>query len=277
MARPLFDRVAIVGVGLIGGSVGMALKRRRLAAFVTGVVRRKSTIAEAFAKGALDAATLDLKKGVKDADLVVLCAPVFDIERHIRAIAPHVKKGALVIDVGSTKASILAAAKKSLKRARFVGCHPMAGSEKCGIDHAEAGLFDGAVCFLTSRDARAEKLWRALGARPVTVGAAAHDAWVARMSHLPHVFSFALFQGVRRLPGGRFPLNPSAAQLARLARSSPRLWSEILVSNRAPMRRAIAEFSKVLRAFDRALAKRDTAALRRLVDAANRAASQFPE
>lgn len=272
--KPLYERVAIVGVGLIGGSIGMAVKRKGLARWVVGVARHRRTVAEAFGKRAADVVTLDVAEGVAEADLVILCAPVFTILTNFRQIAPHLKRGAVVIDVGSTKVPILAAAKKYLKRNAFVGCHPMAGSEKCGIENADARLFENAVCFTTSRHAGVDRFWRAIGARPVFVDARTHDAWVARMSHLPHVLSFALFHRVPRMPG-RFSLNPSAAMLARLARSNPALWAEILTSNRAEVRPALRELYRALAAFAGALGK--PASLRRLIKKANRTAASFLE
>jgi len=274
LKKPLFNKVCIVGVGLIGGSIGMAMKKRRLARWAVGVVRRDKTAKQAVAWKAVDVATKDLKTGVRDADLVVLAAPVFQIEKDLARIAPYLKKGTVVVDVGSTKAPILAAARRCLKRNVFVGCHPMAGSEKCGIENADARLFENAVCFLTSRHTAVERFWRALGARPARVDARAHDAWVASMSHLPHLLSFALFHHAPRMPG-RFALNPSAASFARLARSNPALWSDILASNRRELTAALRGVSRTLRAFDASLAR--PAALRRLIRAANRTASSFPE
>jgi prephenate dehydrogenase len=190
MTKRLFDRVAIVGVGLIGGSIGLAVKKQKLARFVVGVVRRKSSAQEALAFRCVDMATLDLAEGIADADLVILCSPVSVIADQLKRIAPYLKRGAVVIDVGSSKKMIDDAARGILKKAAFVGCHPMAGSEKTGAAYADAGLFDGAACFMTAAHPAVESFWKALGAKPVFIKTADHDRWVAAASHLPHALSF---------------------------------------------------------------------------------------
>ncbi|HXV18733.1 MAG TPA: prephenate dehydrogenase/arogenate dehydrogenase family protein, partial [Candidatus Omnitrophota bacterium] len=130
MKKPLFNKVCIVGVGLIGGSLGMAIKKRKLAKWVTGVVRQDDTAKKAVAFKAVDMATKSLKEGVKDADLIILASRVDIIVQQLKALRGLLKPKAVVIDVGSTKQEIVSAAKKSRKKNDFVGCHPMAGSEK---------------------------------------------------------------------------------------------------------------------------------------------------
>jgi prephenate dehydrogenase len=272
--KPLFERVAIVGVGLIGGSVGMAVKRRGLARWVTGVARRKETVARIFAHRAADLVTLDLAEGVKGADLVILCAPVFTIVKNLRDIAPHLKRGAVVIDVGSSKTPIVAEAGKRLKKNVFVGCHPMAGSEKCGIENASADLFEKSVCFMTSRHAGVARFWSALGAKPVVVNAAEHDGWVAKASHLPHVSAFAHLSALERLPASITEnlsgyLNPSIRPTTRLAKSNPEMWSQILLSNRGPVLAALDDYAAGLSKIRKALAKSDAPALKRVIAHAN--------
>lgn len=272
--KPLFERVAIVGVGLIGGSVGMAVKRRGLARWVTGVVRRKETVPKVFSRHAADLVTLDLAEGVKGADLVVLCAPVFTILENLAAVAPHLKRGAVVIDVGSSKTPIVAEAGKRLRKNVFVGCHPMAGSEKCGIEHARADLFEKSVCFMTSRHAGVSRFWAALGSKPVVVNAADHDGWVARASHLPHVSAFAHLASLERLPASIVEnlsgyLNPSIRPTTRLAKSNPGLWAQILLSNGAPVLSALDEYAAGLAKIRKAIARSDAAALKKVIVRAN--------
>ncbi len=273
-AKPLFNRVCIVGVGLIGGSIGAAIKKRCLAKLVVGVVRRKSTIEEAFRKDALDVATENLKEGVKGADLVVLCAPVLRIVEQLKTIAPLLDSKTIVIDVGSSKTLIDRTAKKHLKKNVFVGCHPMAGSEKCGIGHADASLFQGAICFMTSKHPKVCDLWEALGAEPVAVTAHEHDEWVAKASHFSHVAAFAQFMMLEnvssrvlsRVAGSP---NPSLRPAGRLAKSSPDLWAEILLSNGPQVVRSIEEAIGNLSAFKSAISRGDAAALRKFVRLAN--------
>src|SRR3989338_7727230 len=214
--KPLFNKVVIVGAGLIGGSIGLAVKKRKLAKFVAGVVRRRETAIRVIEKKAVDMATLDLAEGVQGADLVILCAPVSTIIRQIPLIKPYLKKNAIVIDVGSSKGQIESAAKKYLKWNMFVGCHPMAGSACLGVEHASAELFDGAQCFIARPHDRVSSLWKAMGAHPIVLNAKSHDAWVARASYLPHLLAFSLFQKntLGRFKGGWLKAsNPSVREL----------------------------------------------------------------
>lgn len=268
--RPLFQRVCIVGVGLIGGSIGLALRARKAAGTVAGVVRRHETARRAVAIGALDRATFDLADGLRDADLVVLCAPVSTILRQLGSIGRHLKPGAVVIDVGSTKSRIVDEAERRLRgAASFVGCHPMAGSEKQGIEHADGGLFEGEICFVTGPDPRIARFWRRLGSRVVVCTPERHDRWAALASHLPHLAAFSLFANpsFRTLFPGR--LNPSARDLARIARGAVPVWADIFLTNRKPIRAALADFRASLDRWDRALRAGDGAALRRLIGSAN--------
>jgi len=242
--RPVFNKICIVGVGLIGGSIGLAVKKRKVAKFVMGVVRRRQTVAEAFRRGALHGATMDLCEGVRDADVVLLCSPVSTIVKQIKILRPFLKPDALVMDVASSKTMVDDAARKYLRGVRFVGCHPMAGSAKTGVIHADADLFCDAMCFLTNADREAESFWKALGSKIFYLTPKQHDEWVARTSHMPHILSFALFQsgGFRKLD--RFGLtasNPSLQDLARLAKSDPKLWADIFLSNRMEILKSLAE------------------------------------
>lgn len=255
-------------MGLIGGSLGMAIKTKKMAKWVVGVARKKSTIEKAFKLKALDVATLDLKEGVKGADLVILCAPAREIIRHLQIIAPWVGKNTIVMDVGSSKEEILRAAKKYLK-SPFVGCHPMAGSEKCGIDHAAAGLFSGSVCFMTSKNPKVEALWKALGSTPVHLNAKRHDDWVAQVSHLPHVLSFALLQTLNQPIDQKFDLNPSFKDLTRLAKSHPNVWTDILLTNHSAVLSALRHYKKNLDLFDRAIRSSRPTDLSHLISKAN--------
>lgn len=275
MKKPLFNRVTIVGVGLIGGSLGLAIKKRRLAKLVVGVVHHKKTVTEAFQRGALDIAALDLKKGVKGADLVILCGPVSVILDQLKILSRFLDKKTIVVDVGSSKETINRAAKKHLTRNVFVGCHPMAGSEKCGIRHASADLFKSAVCFLTSRHNKVGQFWRALGATPVFLEERRHDRWVAGVSHLPHILAFALFQKLNWPDGKKFDLNPSFKDIARLAKSHPKVWTDILSTNRTAALNALHDFEKNLHVLKRFLRSGERAALNRLIANANKNADKI--
>ena len=259
MSKLLFNKICVVGVGLIGGSVALAVKKRMLARVVVGVARRKKKIEEALEKKAINIGTLDLKRGVEGADLVILAGPVSTIVGQIKTLSRSLDKKTVVIDVGSSKEKIEQAEKKYLKKNIFVGCHPMAGLEKKGVLFAEPDLFEGAVCFMTGRHARVEAFWRALGCVPTRIGAHEHDAWVAQFSHLPHVLAFTLFQKSPHRPGSLKASNPSLRDLARISKSDPRLWSDIFFSNRSELLSAIAHFQKDLRGLENALRSRQLA------------------
>lgn len=266
MKKPLFNRITIVGVGLIGGSIGMAVKKRRLAKLVVGVVRKPSTAKRALSKRAVDVAVLDIEEGVRGADLVILCGPVSVILKQLKTLSKFIDKNTLVIDVGSSKEEIGRAAARFLKRGKFVGCHPMAGSEKTGVQNGSADLFEGATCFVTSRVALVNRFWKSIGAAPVAIDAPAHDAWVARSSHLPHILSFCLFQD---FPGGRTFSNPSIRDFARLSRSDAQMWADIVLSNKKKLIPALVSFQKSLADWIRAASRNDKSALFQFIRRAN--------
>ncbi len=238
-----------------------------MAKWVIGVVRRDETAKAALGLKALDVATKNLKEGVSDADLVILCGPISAIVSQLKVLPKYLKKHAIVIDVGSSKKLIERTAKKFMKKNDFIGCHPMAGSEKTGVENSCPYLFEKSVCFITQAHPRVKKLWRLIGATPVLISATRHDDWAAHTSHLPHVLAFSIFQDLKSPV--KIPLNPSLRSLGRLAKSDPALWADILLSNRSPMLKAIAKFEGNLVSFRRALAQNSTAALRRLIQKSN--------
>ena len=266
MRKPLFNKVCIIGVGLIGGSLGLAIKKRRLAKFVVGVARRKQSAIQAVSRKALDMATLDLKEGVRGADLIILAGPIPTIISQIKLLSKCVSPNSVIMDVGSSKAQIGLAAKQFLKKNIFIGCHPMAGSEKCGIEFASENIFQDAICFVICRNEKVEKFWRVLGSKVICVHEKVHDAWVAKSSHLPHALSFSLFQMI----DPKFPQNPSLRDMARLAKSNPELWADIFLSNREEVLKASSEFKKNFFKFQKALQTKDRKTLIAFIKKANR-------
>lgn len=254
----LCQKLALIGVGLLGGSLGLAVKQRRLAATVVGHVRREAGVAECLAAGAVDHATTDLAAAAADADLVVLCTPIGQMRTLIDALRPLLKPGAIVTDVGSVKASVVGELEPLLSPpgAVFVGSHPMAGAEKMGVRHARADLFNGAVCVVTptaqtptaALDA-IEAFWRGVGGRVLRLAPSLHDDLVARSSHLPQALAATLASYV--LDAER---DPALAQLCaggfrdgtRIASGSPEMWRDIFLANREPVAQALGEFSSRL-------------------------------
>ncbi|MFV2066537.1 MAG: prephenate dehydrogenase [Pirellulales bacterium] len=260
-----FDTVTIVGVGLIGASIGLALRERKLARQVVGVGRRMVSLRAARARGAVDRTTTDLKRGVGNADLVVVCTPVGSIVRLAKEVAA-VSPDALITDAGSTKAEIVA--ELDVVRVpgregvdvpiRFVGSHPLAGDHRAGPRYARADLLEGRTVVVTpSHRSRSEdtttlqRFWEGLGARVVTLGAKRHDRLLASSSHLPHLVASALAAST---PDACLPLAASGwLDTTRIAAGDPQLWSDILLSNREAVIQSLDRLQRRLTAFRRGI------------------------
>lgn len=267
MAR--FGRVVIVGLGLIGGSLGMALRRKRLAREVVGVSRHAATSRRAKQRGAIDLGMSDARRAVRDAELVVLATPVDDIVPTALRLAKAMRPGSVLTDVGSSKGAIVRALEHRLPRhVSFVGAHPLAGSERQGIDAAQASLFEGSICILTKTArtnpralARVRRLWAPLVERVVVLSPSRHDRRLAQMSHLPHALAFCLASAVER--EGRALAPRSFLDMTRIAKSSPELWDDIFLSNRAEVLQAMARFERRWRALRALIARGQRTRLRR--------------
>jgi len=266
-----WNQVTIIGTGLIGGSLGLALKRAGLARQVIGVGHRQSTLDRAVACGAADQATLDPADGVGGSELVVLATAVGLFESLLRRTADHLANGAVVIDVGSTKAEVVRTGEALVPPGRaFVGCHPIAGSEKRGIDHADADLFGGATCVVTPTDrtpggalGRVIETWEALGMRVVRLAPVAHDRLLAEVSHLPHLAAAALVHAVG--PEAEPLVGTGWMDTTRIAGSDPALWRDILLTNSGDLGRALERFRETLAALEEALGDRDAERIERLL------------
>lgn len=254
-----FEKVAILGGGLLGGSLALALRRDFPAARVSLWARRSDTVAGARARG-IEGATSDLSEAVKDAELVVLSTPVGAMATVLLAAqGAGLSPGALVTDVGSVKAAPHRTLRPLLARTggSFIGSHPMAGSEENGIAAASAGLFEGAACLMTDDEAvgepltgRLERFWQAVGCRVTWMGAAAHDALVARISHFPHMMAAAAAKVALEDPADAWFGGGGLRDTTRVAGGNPVMWAEIAAENRdalsAVVRRGIAEMSEML-------------------------------
>ena len=230
--------VTIIGVGLLGGSAGLAIKARYKGVHVAGVGRRQASLNEALKVGAIDSGCLNAADAAGQSDLIILATPVCSFATHLQAIAPVLKPGAAVTDVGSTKAVVVRIAEEILGRGGpFVGSHPMAGSERKGPAFARADLFEGATCVLTPTAStpakvadRVEQLWLGLGMRTVRMAPETHDRAVARVSHLPHTLA-----GLLMLLPRKEDLALAATgfrDMTRLAGGDVEMWRDILMTNR---------------------------------------------
>jgi len=271
-----WDCVAIVGVGLIGGSIGLALRNRGLAKQVIGIGRDTATLQQAMQSGAVTRTTTDLNEGVAAADLVIVCTPVESIVRYVRQAAAACPAGALLTDAGSTKAEIVNALASGLPvGVSYIGSHPIAGSEKTGAAHATADLFEGRTVVLTpTEQSPADKVdqlrnfWSSLGATVHVMTPEAHDAALAASSHLPHLVAASL-AGATELDV--LPLTAGGwRDTTRVAAGSPELWTQIIGQNRTNILASLARFEESLSALRSALETKDDRRLTELLTEAKR-------
>ena len=252
----MIRQLAIVGVGLLGGSVAKAARSGGLARRIVGVGRDPERLRPAVEDGTLDAAVTELDAGVREADVVLLAAPVLAIEGLLERVWRAAPDGALVTDVGSTKRNIVRAAERlaATRSLAFVGSHPLAGSEQAGYRVARADLFRGATVVVTPTEKtelaalkKITELWEALGARVTALDPETHDRTVAAISHLPHLIACALVDGAGRV-------EPAALELAargfrdttRIAAGDPDMWTEIFLANRDALTAGIEAFREAL-------------------------------
>lgn len=268
-----WQKVTIVGVGLLGGSLGLAIKRARLAARVEGYVRRPASVEETERLGAVDRATMDLASAVADADLVVLCTPLGQMRDLTQRMLPALKRAVVVTDVGSVKGPVVRELAPLVAGAggHFVGSHPMAGGEKMGVSHAHPDLFENAICVLTPTEESSpaalralEALWRGVGAAILRLAPDAHDQLVSRASHLPQILAAGL---------ANYVLDPAHPKIqarlcahgfrdtTRIASGSPEMWRDIALANREHLAPALGELVGHLQKFRHALENADAAAI----------------
>ncbi|MFH1867349.1 MAG: prephenate dehydrogenase [Candidatus Omnitrophota bacterium] len=248
----MFKKIAIVGVGLIGGSIGLAVRKNRLAKEVVGIGRRKSSIEKAIQAKAINKGTLDFRKGVSDADLVIIAAPVDKVMLKIKEAAVYGKKGVVVIDVNSAKESVVDYADSIMPKDKyFVGTHPLAGLEESGISFAVEGLFNDTVSVITPTKhtnkkaaARVKSFWKSLGAEIKVFSPKEHDKVVANISHLPHILAYSLCNAVSssdlRIAGSGFK------DMTRIAKSDPYMWLNIFLQNSENVLNSIRVFESNL-------------------------------
>ncbi len=271
---PLYERPVIIGCGLLGASLGLALKARGLAGSITGVGRNQCTLDRAQAVGAIDHASLQLEQAIPGADLIVIATPVAQSIDILVQAAALASPGAVLTDVGSTKAAICARADSLWPEARpFVGSHPMAGSEKFGPDHATATLFDGAVCLVEEAESLSETarehvvaLWQGVGARVVPVDARRHDTVLAYTSHLPHVVASCVAATAAEHGDVRAMVGNGFRDTTRIAASRPEVWTEICLTNRDAVIAGLRAYEHRLADFRHALEDEDASAVERFFE-----------
>ena len=263
--------LTIVGVGLIGGSIGLAAKKRGLAERVLGVGRRQASLQEALARGAIDEAFVDLSEAANRADVAIFCTPVDMIAEQILTAALRCKAGALLTDAGSTKAALVRSLAGRLPSdVSYVGSHPLAGSEKRGPEYADANLFDGKVTVITpTADTngavldRLSAFWKALGSDVRIMDPEEHDRGLALTSHVPHLVAAAL---VSLLRPELLPLTATGFRdTTRVAAGDPALWTGIFLQNRDAVLAGLELVQGNLERFRQALTRSDRVTLDRLL------------
>jgi prephenate dehydrogenase len=276
-------RIAIVGVGLMGGSIGLALRKHGFAGRIAGYARRAEVRALALSRGMVDEATDSAAEAVRGADLVILCLPILANAEILATCTSALAPGCIVTDVGSTKFDMEQATAPLLAEtgATFVGSHPIAGSEQQGAESARDDLYDGALVVVT-QSAEDEKeaaravsaFWRSLGARVESMSAATHDAVLSRTSHLPHLAASAVALAVGRERNaatlGAF-CGPGFVDTTRVAEGSPAVWLDILRTNRQNVMADLDALADSLLAFRQALAAADDARVYDLLEQAQEA------
>lgn len=278
-----FRQVGIIGVGLIGGSLGMILRRKGLADHVVGVGRRVENLKTAVALGAIDRYVADPQEGVRGADLVILATPVDTYERHLHDWSHCLTPGAIVSDVGSVKGTLVERSESAMPTGvHFVGAHPIAGKEKTGVAAGSDQLFKGARCILTptNRTAqtaleRVKQLWEEAGSIVLTMDPHLHDQILGAVSHLPHVVAFALMNALADLRDQQVPSLDLAGHsggglrdTTRIAASSPEMWRDIFLWNRDNVVSCIERYVRTLEELKQLIKAGDTAGIEKLLERA---------
>lgn len=276
-----FSKVAILGPGLLGGSIALALRERQLAAEISLYGRSDKSLEGARQAGVTSAMFTDPCRAVEDAEVVIFCTPIGVMPELAEKILPALDPFAVVTDVGSVKGGVVASLEALFEgKARWVGSHPMAGSEQAGFAAARADLFERSVCIVTPTDATdpqatetARGLWTALGCRVLQLDPLKHDELVAQISHLPHLVAAALVQAASEeslaLIGNGF------RDTTRVAAGPPPMWTDILLSNRAALETALSRLISTLEQARTQLRSGDEKGLHELLSQANHVRCQL--
>ena len=275
--QPLFNRVAFIGIGLIGSSMARVMRRDKLAGSIVACARRQETLDACLKLGIADEVTSDYALAVKNADLVVIASPISTNKAIAKAIAPHLKAGAIITDVGSVKQAVIAAIAPHLPaNVHFVPAHPLAGTEYSGPEAGFAELFEGRWCILTpvpggdaAAVAKVTEFWRKAGSKIETMQADHHDKVLAITSHLPHLIAFTIVGTADDLAEDlkQEVIQYSATgfrDFTRIAASDPGMWRDIFMNNRDATLEVLQRFTEDLTALQRAIRRGDGESLEKL-------------
>ena len=274
-------KLVILGVGLIGGSVALALKKAGFATHIVGVGRTEKSLKEALDLGVIDSAETNIEAAIQDADLILIAAPVAQTTAILQSIKPHLNKQTVITDAGSTKADVMACASAVLGEQfnQFVGGHPIAGAEKSGVSAAMSDLYVGKNVVLTPTSetnldavASVTKLWQACGANISEMTAETHDGIFAAVSHLPHLLAFALVDDIASRPNAAQLFSFAASgfrDFTRIAGSHPEMWRDISLANKAALLSELTAYQLELSQLKQLLEHEDGAGLQVLFERAS--------
>ncbi|OGB30114.1 MAG: prephenate dehydrogenase [Burkholderiales bacterium RIFCSPLOWO2_12_FULL_61_40] len=277
----MFEQLGLIGCGLMGGSFALALKRAGLVKRVVGYSKSPSTTERARAMGVIDVEAPSALLAVSGADIVVVAVPVAATEATFKAIKHLVTPNMLIMDVGSTKRDVIDAGRRALREhiGCFVPAHPIAGKEVSGVEHADADLYTGRQVILTPIERtmtvqlqKAVDVWSALGCRVLQMSPEQHDAAFAAVSHLPHLIAFALMNSISGQPQGKDYLSlagPGFRDFTRIAASDPKVWRDIMVSNREELLAQSKIFQRNLQALELMISSGNAEALEGLLEQAS--------
>jgi prephenate dehydrogenase len=281
----VLKKLVIFGVGLIGGSVALALKKASLSTHIVGVGRTEKSLQNALDLGVIDSAETNISEACSDADLILIAAPVAQTASILQSIKPHLNKQTVITDAGSTKGDVLACSKEILgaQFSQFVGGHPIAGAEKSGVSAAKSDLFLGKNVVLTPvflptpetnihAVRRASELWQACGANVSEMPAEVHDSIFAAVSHLPHLLAFALVDDIASRPNAEQLFNFAASgfrDFTRIAGSHPEMWRDISLANKTALLSEINAFENELSQLKQLLKNDDANGLQALFERAS--------
>jgi len=266
---PLFEKMAVVGVGLIGGSLARAVRDKGLVSTIIGVGRGEENLVRAVELGVIDTKTRDMVQGIQDADLIVLATPVVGVTSLLGTIASNVKKDVIVTDVGSVKGPIVREAETCFHEPnRFVGGHPIAGTEHSGVEASFSSLFENRICILTPTERtdpsaveKVKRLWEAVGSKVVTMDLVQHDRVMGFVSHLPHMIAYSMvntIEGAEKTEGNLLEFSAGGFRdFSRIASSHPEMWRDICLMNRDVLLEAMEAFCETWKELKERIASRD--------------------
>lgn len=283
----MFEQLAIIGCGLMGGSFALAMRRAGLVKRVVGYSKSPSTTERARQLGVIDVEAPSALLAVSGADIVLIAVPVAATEATFKAIKHLVTPQTLIMDVGSTKRDVIEAARRALREqiGSFIPTHPIAGREVSGIEHADADLYSGQQVILTPIERtltvqlqKAVDVWSALGCRVVQMSPESHDAAFAAVSHLPHLIAFALMNAISSQPQGKDYLSlagPGFRDFTRIAASDPKVWRDIIASNREELLTQAKIFQHHLQVLEQMISSGNSEALEGLIEQASLTRAQW--